>query len=455
MLPSRTRLEGWKPDSLSFTGPAVESAGANVAQAVTRIHNSLDVMPETKVWSGQAHDAAAEMLERARHHADRFSEYTTAIGYALKEGASWIVDTRSALLNKADEIDQGRLHVSDNWVVLIKPAPMSADDVAELMEQAAVQQGVINGLLQAVGEADDGTAAKVSAAAQPFGFTAPTSDGLGGMMIPGVKKPDDDVPDPGDHIGLFQQATIRGEDMATSVRETKEEIVNDDEYRKTLTMQDGSKHVLWEFGGPLVPKVTDSHYDASGNIISSTTSWTNPLDDIKHTDIEWADGTVFNATETPDGHRTAAFTLPDGRHGVLPPDNPFFTGAGPKAVGHSLTGLEAHIGRGGKLPMLSMDAVDKVGAGAKFGGPALGILSTVYEMGSAQTPYDRCVAGFAGGFEVVGDVAGGAFGAGLGTIVAPPGAQLATVPLGAITFSYTAGEWMKDVGAKVGAAICQ
>lgn len=418
------------------------------------INNNIKVMPETKGWSGQAHDAASQMFDRAHKHTMSFSDYTTAIGKALIEGAGWIGDTRMALLIKADEIDAGELHVSDQWVVLIKPAPMSAEKVAELLERVKIEQGAINGLLLAVGEADDGTAAKVTAAAQPFGFVSPTPDGLGGMMVPGVTQPADEVPNPGDHIGLFQQATVRGEDMATSVRETKEEVVNDDEFRKTLTMQDGSKHVIWEFGGPLVPKVTDTHYGPNGKIISSTTSWTDPVNEVKHTDIEWADGTVFNATETPDGHRTAAFTLPDGRHGLLPPDNPFFTGSVPKVAGSTLTGLEAHIDRGGRLPMLSMDATEKVGAGAKFGGPALGILTTIYDIGVAETPYDRCVAGFAGGFGIVGDLTGGAAGAAAGTLV-PPGLQAYTVPAAAVGGALLVEDWMTSLGTKVGEAFCQ
>jgi uncharacterized protein YukE len=454
LLPSRSRLEGWNPGSLSSAAAGISSSGEAVEQAVDRINNNIKLMPDTRAWSGQAHDAASQMFDRAHKQTMSFSDYAAAIGKALGEGAGWIGDTRTALLNKADEIDGGELHVSDQWVVLIKPAAMSAEKVAELMERVKVEQGIINGVLLAVGEADDGTAAKVTAAAQPFGFVPPSPDGLGGMMIPGVTKPADEVPNPRDHIGLFQQATIRGEDMGMNVRETKEEIVNDDEFRKTLTMQDGSKHVIWEFGGPLVPKVTDTHYDADGNIISSTTSWTDPMNGVKHTDIEWPDGTVFNATETPDGHRTAAFTLPDGRQGLLPPDNPFFTGPVPTVVSGALTGLDAHIGRGGKLPMLSMDAVENVGKGAKFGGPALGVLTTIYSMGAAETPYDRCVAGFAGGFQVVGSYAGGALGAGAGTF-APPGAQFATVPLAAVGFSYAAGEWMKSLGTKVGAAFCQ
>jgi hypothetical protein len=103
--------------------------------------------------------------------------------------------------------------------------------------------------------------------------------------------------------------------------------------------------------------------------------------------------------------------------------------------------------------MVSMDAADKIKAGAKFGRPAIGILTTIYDIGVAQTPYDRCVAGVAGGFGVVGDVVGGAEGAFAGSLVL--GAEAVTVPTLAIGGAYVGGEWMKDIGAKVGAAFCQ
>lgn len=101
-----------------------------------------------------------------------------------------------------------------------------------------------------------------------------------------------------------------------------------------------------------------------------------------------------------------------------------------------------------------MDAIDDVKAGAKFGGPALGVLTTIWNMGTAETAYDRCVAGFAGGFGVVGDFAGGAMGAGLGSLV-PPAAQAYTVPAAAVGGAYLGGRWMSQLGEKVAVAFCQ
>ena len=73
-------------------------------------------------------------------------------------------------------------------------------------------------------------------------------------------------------------------------------------------------------------------------------------------------------------------------------------------------------------------------------------------MGMAETPHDRCVAGVAGGFQVVGDVAGGAGGAVLGSLV--PLGQAGAVPLFAVVGADAVGEWMKSVGTKVGESFC-
>lgn len=103
MLPSRPRLEGWNPDSLTFTAKSVTGGGETVAKAVTGISDNIKIMPETKAWSGDAHAAATEMFVRAAVQTDGFKAYTTAIGTALNEGAGTIGAARTALLNKADE----------------------------------------------------------------------------------------------------------------------------------------------------------------------------------------------------------------------------------------------------------------------------------------------------------------------------------------------------------------
>ncbi|KUI07763.1 hypothetical protein AU192_09825 [Mycobacterium lehmannii] len=379
-----------------------------------RINNHLKRMPETKAWSGQAHDAASAMFGRARQTTSEFSRYTTAIGNALSEGAGTIGTARKALLDKADEIDRGPLNVSEGWVVLIDPGAQSAEQ---------------------------------------NGFAPPATGGLPDLMLPGTQRPADDLPDPRNPIGLTQQATVRGEQMAMTVRETTSRYNDEGHFEKTLIMQDGSRHVITEYEPDYkngVPDMTtDDHYDTDGNLISWTSSTRTP-GGYKKTIMNWADGTQYVIDETPEGVRTAAFNLPDGRHGVLPPDSPLLVQTVPDCIGDVLTGLETHIDRGGKIPMLSMDAVEKVGAGAKYGGPALGVMSATYDFLAAPTPADKCVSVFAGTFALVGNAGGAAGGAMLGGPVPFPG----VAPALAVGGSVAGGAWMKSVGTKVGEVLC-
>lgn len=131
-------------------------------------------------------------------------------------------------------------------------------------------------------------------------------------------------------------------------------------------------------------------------------------------EADWGDGTQYVVDETPEGVRTAAFNMPDGRHGVLPPDSPLLAQTVPDRIGDVLTGLETHIDRGGRIPMLSMDTVEKVGAGAKYGGPALGVMSAMNDFLVAPTPADKCVSVFAGTFALAGNAGGAAGGAAAG-----------------------------------------
>lgn len=171
MLPSRSRLERWNPDSLAFTGQSIQDSGRAVADAVTTMSDNIDTMPETRAWSGDAHTAATRMFDRAQDQANAFAAYTRDVGAALRDGAGTIGAARTALLDKADEIDMGgQLYVSDQWVVLITGAAMTAEEAAALERHAQAEQVTVNALLLAVGGADDATAAAVTAAATAHGY---------------------------------------------------------------------------------------------------------------------------------------------------------------------------------------------------------------------------------------------------------------------------------------------
>lgn len=106
-------------------------------------------MPAAEAWTGVSHRAAGAMFGRATDKASTFKHYTDAVAHALSAGAGAIGSARTALLSHADDIDRGELSVNDMWVVLIKPARVSAEKAASLQEQAKSEQAEINRLLSA------------------------------------------------------------------------------------------------------------------------------------------------------------------------------------------------------------------------------------------------------------------------------------------------------------------
>lgn len=462
MLPSRPRLEKWSPDSLVSSGNALEKSGEAIANAVRDLDQQIREMPESHSWAGSAHAAATEMFSRATKSADKFGRYTTAVKGALAHGASTIGHTRAALITEADAIDRTELHVSDAWVVLIKPAEMSEEKAAALQHQAEAAQVVVNRLLLAVGDADTATAAAVQDAAKNFGFALSVpSDFAVGFPTTGPLQPADEVPNPLTMDGLIRQGVIRGEDMATIRRATIESTDKDGNHITTLMMLDGGKKVITTYGFNNSKKndhISENYFDKNGNLLSHTASWVEPTNGVKYTQMDFGNnGAFFLATETPDGHRTAGWTMPDGRHGVVPPDNPFFTSKAPTVIGGALTGLDAHVGRGGGLPGLTPDSVKDIGHAARYGGPALGLLATMYNTAAAATPHEACVAGISGVFGVGGDYAGGWGGAKAGAVVgAPFGPEVAafTVPVFAIAGAYGGSQGMTWIGTQVGESFC-
>lgn len=168
VLPSRSTLQKWNPDSLTTSSGTVQSAGQTVGDGVSNIDDAINRMPETRGWSGQAHDAAVGMFGRADAKAQQFSGSTDAVASAFSNGATAIGAARSALLAKADAVDSGPLNVTDQWVVLIDPVMTSQEEMANLQALAVQEQGEINTLLCGVGDADDATATSW----QPAGTTA-------------------------------------------------------------------------------------------------------------------------------------------------------------------------------------------------------------------------------------------------------------------------------------------
>jgi hypothetical protein len=397
-------------------------------------------MPEADAWSGPAHDAATAMFNRATRQTSKLAHYADGVAGALTTGGGTIGGARTSLLNHASEVDRGELSVSDMWVVLIKPARVSAEKAASLQAQAQTEQKEINRLLVAVGDADNGTAEKVQAAAKDFGFALPgPNDPRSLDPTSGLSKPADEVPNPMSLDGLVQQGIVRDNDMAQTVRESREWTTEDGQVRKTLLMMDGSRHEIYEWNKTL-PCVSDTYYDKRGKEVSTTFSQdkTN-YDGTKYTSITFADGTEVTMTRTADGKCTGGVIAPDGRHGVLPDE--FFSHPALTTVGGALTGLEEQAKRG--IPMLSPASVDNLGKIGKYGGPTLGIATALYDTVTAKTFHDGCVAAYSGATGLVGGYATGTLAAGAVTGLGNP--ELAPLVaaggdmLGGWTFGYVGG----------------
>ena len=425
MLPSRPRLERWNPDSLTPAGDAVKNAGKAVGAAVSGMSSNLAKMADTKAWSGDAHKAATAMFGRAKIQTDEFSRYTAAVGDALSGAAGPIGSARTALLNKADEIDNsGQLHVSDQWVVLITGGQMTIEQVAALEKRAQSEQITVNLLLTDVGAADEAAAAAVTAAGQSHGFQLPDPTSLD-RLYPGALEPGDEVPNPFSHVGATQQATLRDIDMAQTIRDTKVET-NGDITTTTHTMQDGSTQVVtedneyqWDRG----PTLRVTQHDKDGNFVSQTSTFTWKkgtgyyYSGATTTSTLLADGTTLESHEWPGGRAESKVITPDHREADIPIEilsNP------PTAIaGGALTGLDTFAAQGGVIPKLSAEALHGLGAGAKFAGPAVGIAEAVLNVAGAKTAFERCVDIYSGAGSVAGGFApllvpgGGWVGAGL------------------------------------------
>ena len=455
MLPSRPTLKGWNPDSLAASAEAISSGAATVSRAVTGIDSTCQRMPEIKAWLGRSHEAAAEMFGRASRDASTFSEYANAVASALKNGSGTIGSTRTALLNKADQVDQGELNVTDQWVVLIDPVRMSADKLAQLQALAQEQQATINSMLTAVGNADDETANAVVAAGGRFGFVearAMTPDPAS-LLLPPSQRPGDQVPDPRTPLGMIGQEAIRAGDESIAVREVTESKNQHGEEVKTVVMQDGRKQVITKndpFEWPDRQNfITVEQFDKHGNDVARSSSWHDLGNDCDYTSVTWPDGSNFTMSMDPTGYRNAGFTTASGRHSAVPVeliDNiSLETGAG-------ISGLEKHIVHGGSLPMLTAESIENVGKAAKFGGPALGVATTVFDMAMAESGRDACIAAFAG----AGGAGGGWGGAEVGALAGGATGLLAPilVPTLAVGGAFVGAWGMGDLGKVIGNVLC-
>lgn len=446
MIPTRPRLQSWNPDSLSSAAPGVNAGGASVYQAVRNLDDGVNRLDEARTWRGPAHDASTQMFDRATRTASSFKDYTEKVSAAMQAGGSSIAAARTPLLNKADEIDHGGdLHVSDQWVVLIRPGQMSAEKAENLQKLAMQEQGEINKLLLAVGEADDGAADAIQNAAKAYGFVPQQRGDVFGSLS-GLARPGDEVPNPFSTAGQLLQQVIRQQDMSTTVRESREWDTSDGQRRKTITMLDGSRHEIYEWGEQL-PCVADDYYDKNGNLVSSSFSQDKTkYDGTKMSRYTLRDGTEITLTQDANGNCTGGVTTPPpNSQNVKLPDE-FFTHPDLTVAGGVLTGIEKQAKNG--IPMMTAASMEDVGKSAKYGGYGLGIATALYDTVTADTWHKACVAAVSG----AGGIAGGDIGAwALGSMFAEsgPGAIVAA-GLGNIGGSWLGGYF----GAIIGEVVC-
>lgn len=444
MLPSRSRLESWNPESLQRSASSIKPAGDSIYNAVVSLDNRIDGMPEMMGWAGEGHDAATHMFGQATDRSSRLKNYSEAFARALSRGSASIGKARTDLLTLAEEIDSGPLKVTDQWVVMIDPAGMSAAKAAELQQQAELAQVEVNELLLAVDDADRFTSMELMAArAATDGEFEDILQGPPGPLPP---HPGDDVPNPSTDEGKKFQEFARAQDMATTIRDISETTDRDGNRITTYTMLDGSKQIATEYvdeGPPSLKSYPAGtlrvlHVDKNGNWISDT--WTTPREDGgKQTEVSWADGTHITISQNADGTRSGSCTTADDY--ALLPDS-FFQDPIPTLAGGALSGLEVQAGQGVKG--LSAPVLDGLKNGAKFGGPAMGIAQLALGVATADTVREKCVAAWSGGISLVG---------GLATTVAV-GAVPGVGPFAAMGANVAGGFVFGYVGKLVGNVMC-
>jgi hypothetical protein len=242
--------------------------------------------------------------------------------------------------------------------------------------------------------------------------------------------------------------------MAIAVRDVSEPVKNQyGDVETTVTKQDGSKQVLTTYDPFDWPSKQNfasvTEYDKDGNEVSKTSSWHDVGTDCDYTVTTWPNGATNTMTMDSTGHRTAGFTTADGRHSAVPVElienNSLASGAG-------LSGLEKHIVNGGGLPVVTAESIENVGKAAKFGGPALTIATTVFDMAMAENDHDRCIAFVAGAVGAGGGWAGAEGGAAAGLATGPlaPGA----VPIFAFFGALGGGLGGTKLGNFIGDVVC-
>ncbi|WP_188491088.1 hypothetical protein [Williamsia phyllosphaerae] len=421
-------------------------------------------LPALHGWSGESHDAATAAFDRSKRPAAAIADAAEAIAQALVVGSHAVGTARTQLLDKATAIEAGRLLVTDGWVVLLKPLAMTRAEAVELQKLQAAEQAEINRLLAAVDDADNATARDLSAAAQRFGFTPPGSgDWLSTLVTVGSTRPGDDVADPRLPMTMLAQKQAQAADAATTVAARTDDTERNGTKLAVITMQDGSRREIREWKDQVPEKgqmplffsgrspttgSSETTYDPDGNRVLTIGSSTS-VEGTSRT-IRKADGSGVVAYIGAQGQKSGWTFGTDGSYEKdLPTDAPFFTHPELTVTGGGISALQNFAESPKGVAALGEATASKVAVGAKYGGPALGIATTVYDMAVADNQYEACRAMYSGVGGTVGGtvsgMAGGAAGAIAGGVGAPIGAGLGTI----------AGTWIfGKLGDEIGQMVC-
>ena len=238
------------------------------------------------------------------------------------------------------------------------------------------------------------------------------------------------------------------------IRDSDYSMNADGEEVKIVWMQDGSRHDITTHDPFLWPSkynfVEDEHFDKDGNKISTTSSWHYLDTNMDYTSYTWPDGT--NVTSTFDritGETRVGMTTAGGTHRALPVE---VIDQLSNDVGGVMSGLEKHVERGGGLPMLTAQSVDDVGKSMKYGGPALAVATTIFDMAVAETGREACAAAVGGVMGFGGGWAGAEAGAAFGGLFVP--VAWATVPAFATIGAIAGGAGLASLGTAIGEVAC-
>ncbi|MGC4933345.1 hypothetical protein ACLQ3C_06650 [Gordonia sp. DT30] len=414
-------------------------------------------------WDGVAHDAAVLAFERAKKSSIAAATLADDLSTAMTNGFWALSSAKQLLMSKAEEIESGSFNVLDSWVVTIKPQELDADGARDLVAERVQKQIEINQFVITMGQADYSTAAGITAAARSAG--ADVNSGqlvptLAGLLSGRGGMPEDDVPNPADPMGLRKQLAIAAADAASTVARESTGTNAKGEPTKTLYMQDGSKKVYTETKrlnyGRNYPVLREEIFDPAGTLVTrtETTAWGKDPNGDKITTtylagtgnkvVTWTkpDGTVIK-TELydPSGRPLAKADVPDGS---------FFTHPAATLAGGALTAGDSYFnGAADKTPAaLTKSYFQNAGAGARLGGVGLATGMAIYDVITADSPRDKCIAAWSGAAGTVGGVATGA-------LIAPPGAVTGPVDAALVTGGAAFGSWVFGwMGKEIGEAVC-